>query len=63
MILLNYAHPLTADQSAQVVALLGEAAEVRDVPTHVAACRWRRSPPRWPMRRDSARRSGRPRRC
>ncbi len=35
MILLNYAHPLTADQRAQVVALLGVAPEVREVPTHV----------------------------
>ncbi len=35
MILLNYAHPLTADQRALVVALLGVAPEVREVPTHV----------------------------
>ena len=35
MILLNYAHPLTTDQRAQVAALLGVAPEVRDVPTHV----------------------------
>jgi hypothetical protein len=35
MILLNYAHPLTAEQFAQVAALLGAAPELRDVPTHV----------------------------
>jgi hypothetical protein len=35
MLLLNYAHPLTEAQLAQVAALLGEAPTVRDVVTHV----------------------------
>lgn len=35
MILLNYAHPLTGEQLAQITALLGTTPEVRDVPTQV----------------------------
>lgn len=42
MLLLNYAHPLTADQCAQLAALTGQPiAEVRDIPTQlnpVSAC-------------------------
>lgn len=35
MILLNYAHPLTADQLSQIAALLGAAPEVRVVRTQI----------------------------
>jgi hypothetical protein len=35
MLLLNYAHPLTADQLTQVAALLGAAPEARDIPAQV----------------------------
>jgi hypothetical protein len=35
MLLLNYAHPLTDEQRAQVAALLGGAPEVRDIPARV----------------------------
>jgi hypothetical protein len=35
MILLNYAHPVTAEQQAQLAALGAAVAEVRDISTHV----------------------------
>ena len=35
MILLNYAHPLTEAQRAQVAALAGAEPQVRDIPAHV----------------------------
>jgi hypothetical protein len=35
MLLLNYAHPLTEEQRAQVAALLGAAPELRDIPAQV----------------------------
>jgi hypothetical protein len=36
MLILNYAHPLTEAQLAQLAALTGEAVnEVRDIPTHL----------------------------
>src|SRR5690242_10720526 len=33
--LLNFAHPLTAEQHAQIAALLGAPSEIREVPVHV----------------------------
>jgi len=39
MIVLNYAHPLTAAQSARLAELLGETPEVRDIPVHVDRAR------------------------
>jgi len=35
MLLLNYAHPLSDAQLAQVAALLGATPEIRDIPIHV----------------------------
>ncbi len=39
MLLLNYAHPLTDEQRAQVAALAGAAPEVRDILTQVDRAR------------------------
>lgn len=39
MLLLNYAHPLTAEQREQLTALLGAAPEVRDIPSQVDRAR------------------------
>ncbi|HWQ13966.1 MAG TPA: CRISPR-associated protein Csx15 [Roseiflexaceae bacterium] len=39
MILLNYAHPLTAGQLAQIAALIGETPEVRSISVHIDRAR------------------------
>ena len=35
MILLNYAHPITEEQQTQLISLLGEKPEIREIPTHI----------------------------
>lgn len=35
MLLLNYTHPLTAEQHDQLTALLGATPDVRDLPAHI----------------------------
>ena len=35
MLILNYSHPLTAEQTAALGEALGSAIEIRDIPTHV----------------------------
>ena len=35
MIVLNYAHPLTSEQRAQIAALVGAEAEIRNLPLHI----------------------------